>query len=819
MKNPENLETCLNSIKIAAERIWKSPKLIHYTNHDVNHSEIIIELLDKILEKTPNLLNEHERFVLHASAYLHDIGMQSARHAGLPEKSQYTLEDMEIIRAKHHESSEKMILESVQPTKKISLGLEQCKDYASFIAILAKSHCGKVEINSIEDGSIGGEDIRLKLLTALLKLADELDRDYRRVNIQDLKLWGIPVESKFYWWTHHYTQSIGIKNGRIKLYFRFPEEYRGKDTEEVFIKKTEESIRGQLEEVYDILWDKGVKLTLDTKIEKTYVPEGIVEVIPDNLFGYIEENILKPLLKPGIEKTVFMYYFSTARHPPDQTKPERHITALAGKRIADQKACEWEKNASLVNVLLADFSARDLSDGRLSNPSLEIDKTTRWIYVYRYKDRILKVFVSGDKVESKEYNRNEGKQDCYFQLPVIKNWDIDSDEAISIAVKNRAILRYGVILACSAFDISMKDIEGDFTPIWTTYFRLGTISEYKLTPFVINALTGRNIYIAGDEEHWIWEHSNLLQRKYPDDDIINSSRLVKKSPESVLTDKGIEFTESGEYENAIKCFDEAIQVNRNFVHAWNNKGIVLGLLNKLNEAIECHERATLINPDFKEAWSYKGVAFRKLGEYKKAIECFNKAIDIGPNYKDAMVSKGNVLVEIGELSEAIEWYEGAIDIDPEDKTAWNGKGIVFKRLREYEKAIEFFEKALRIDPNFKEAMYNLKNTLGMKGENFLNSGKPDAAIECFKRIVEIDRDDKYTWNNLGVAFAKSGRYDKAIQCFDKSIEIDPNFKHGWNNKGNALKSLGHNEDAEKCFQKARELGHSSVGGGVSSCIE
>jgi tetratricopeptide (TPR) repeat protein len=218
--------------------------------------------------------------------------MQSALHAGLPEKSQYTLADMEIIRAKHHESSEKMILESVQQTKKISLGLEQCKDYASFIAILAKSHCGKVKINNIRDSSLIGEGIRLKLLTALLKLADELDRDYRRVNIQDLKLWGIPVESKFYWWTHHYTQSIGIKNGRIKLYFRFPEEYRGNDIEEVFIKKTEESIRGQLEEVYDILWDKGVKLTLDTKIEKTYVPEGIVEVIPDDLFDYIE-NILK----------------------------------------------------------------------------------------------------------------------------------------------------------------------------------------------------------------------------------------------------------------------------------------------------------------------------------------------------------------------------------------------------------------------------------------------------------------------------------------------------------------------------------------------
>lgn len=48
-----------------------------------------------------------------------------------------------------------------------------------------------------------------------------------RVDLNELKLWDIPIASKMYWWMHHYTKAVSIENGRIKILFRVPNQYKG----------------------------------------------------------------------------------------------------------------------------------------------------------------------------------------------------------------------------------------------------------------------------------------------------------------------------------------------------------------------------------------------------------------------------------------------------------------------------------------------------------------------------------------------------------------------------------------------------------------
>ncbi len=172
----ENFMTSLNDIREAVKTIWDRPLLQHYTDHGLDHSVRIIEKLDDLLEGQTNLLNEYESFILFASAYLHDVGMQSPSHAGLPCRSEYTIRDLEIVREKHNETSAKMIMESVSRNRNLSLGLELCKDHVGFVATLSRYH-RKLEINEVKDTSIAGKEIKLRLLTALLRLGDALDQE------------------------------------------------------------------------------------------------------------------------------------------------------------------------------------------------------------------------------------------------------------------------------------------------------------------------------------------------------------------------------------------------------------------------------------------------------------------------------------------------------------------------------------------------------------------------------------------------------------------------------------------------------------------
>ena len=68
-----------------------------------------------------------------------------------------------------------------------------------------------------------------------------------------------------------------------------------------------------------------------------------------------------------------------------------------------------------------------------------------------------------------------------------------------------------------------------------------------------------------------------------------------------LIDKGKKFLEDGEFDNALRCFEQVLLLNQN-------------------------------DP---ELWNFKGAALRSMGRYEEALECFNKSLEIDPRDKFA----------------------------------------------------------------------------------------------------------------------------------------------------------------------------------------
>ena len=280
------INTIIETIKI---NIWNSVNVIsYYTKHGIDHSERIAQYLGKLLKDFPTLLNQQERFVLMASIFLHDIGNQLPKYVGIPIKSAYSFEELEKIRKNHHLSSCEAVKDSIKGDAKLPLGLDICKEYTEFIAELCKYHC-KLDLKYLKDTNIAGDPLRLHLLGALLKLGDELDADYRRVDMEVLNIIDIPTDSKFYWWSHHYVQSISIDQGHIKLFFWFPEEYKNNEIVEIFKRKRKESLKKQFLEVYDIFENYKVRLYRDIEIgDANYLSAGSLKPVPPDLLKYIK---------------------------------------------------------------------------------------------------------------------------------------------------------------------------------------------------------------------------------------------------------------------------------------------------------------------------------------------------------------------------------------------------------------------------------------------------------------------------------------------------------------------------------------------------
>jgi hypothetical protein len=218
----------LQILRSQAAALLGNPAHPHFTDHTLAHSDRVIDVIGRLLERQNNL-NEDELFVLLAAAYLHDIGTQIKksdllRFPGLDNflsKSNMTRAGLEaekallsFIRRWHHVFTYFMITELLRTY----FGLDS-SPYTEEIALVAQGH-RKVELTSAEYRRRGA--IRVDLLAAFLRLADELDCDRNRVDLRKMRVLDLSLDDKFYWFGHHCIDRVDIKNHYIKLYGRVP---------------------------------------------------------------------------------------------------------------------------------------------------------------------------------------------------------------------------------------------------------------------------------------------------------------------------------------------------------------------------------------------------------------------------------------------------------------------------------------------------------------------------------------------------------------------------------------------------------------------
>ena len=86
--------------------------------------------------------------------------------------------------------------------------------------------------------------------------------------------------------------------------------------------------------------------------------------------------------------------------------------------------------------------------------------------------------------------------------------------------------------------------------------------------------------------------------------VFNSSKtqLTADMKADYFYDLGVDFANSGKYDEALNCYDKAIDFRPNDNEAWNNKGMVLYELGNYSEGIKCFDRAIELKPFEKGSW-------------------------------------------------------------------------------------------------------------------------------------------------------------------------------------------------------------------------
>jgi tetratricopeptide (TPR) repeat protein len=267
---------------------------------------------------------------------------------------------------------------------------------------------------------------------------------------------------------------------------------------------------------------------------------------------------------------------------------------------------------------------------------------------------------------------------------------------------------------------------------------------------------------------------------------------------TVWNNKGSSVDSMGHHEEAISCCEQALELDPSLVAAWINKGNGLHGLGRNEEAIPCYDKALELDPCNAGAWHNKGSMLQSMGQPEQAIRCFDKALELDPRDAAAWNNKGNSLNSLGRNEEAIACYDKALELDPCNAGVWHNRGSSLYSLGRNEEAIPCYDKALELDPQYVNAWYK-------RGRSLASLGRHEQAIACFDRALKLDPSDGEVWYDKGNSLYGLGRYEEAIHSYDKVLEVDPCNADAWYNKGTNLRGLEHHEEAIVCFAKALEL--------------
>jgi tetratricopeptide (TPR) repeat protein len=203
---------------------------------------------------------------------------------------------------------------------------------------------------------------------------------------------------------------------------------------------------------------------------------------------------------------------------------------------------------------------------------------------------------------------------------------------------------------------------------------------------------------------------------------------------------------------------------------WVSKGNALIKLDKYDEAIKAFDEALDVAPMSATAWSGKGSALQKLGKDDEAIKAFDKALNLDPMSATAWSGKGFVLQKLGKDDEGVHAYDKAFQLDPASvsATTWSNKGAAYLNLSKYDEAIQALDKANELDPEYAPTWCN-------KGAVYLKLGKYDEAIQVLDKATELDPKEASTWYAKGKALDALDKYDEAIQAYDEALKLNPDM--------------------------------------------
>ena len=246
-------------------------------------------------------------------------------------------------------------------------------------------------------------------------------------------------------------------------------------------------------------------------------------------------------------------------------------------------------------------------------------------------------------------------------------------------------------------------------------------------------------------------------------------------------ERGVDYAEKKQYDNAIDDFTKAISLTPDDAQAYVKRGEAAASKGDYDRAIADFTKAAALdprqstavqaivrNPEYAAGYDAHGIAYYRSEDYDHAISDFNQAIKLDPNNAAYYSHRGLAYNANEDYDHAISDYNQAIKLDPNNATYYDNRGLAYYGNEDIEHATSDYNQAIKLDPN-NAAYYNHRGIIYIAERDY------DHAVQDFSKAIALQKAEPLGYWNCARAELYWDKLDAAADDLAAVMKLAPTF--------------------------------------------
>ena len=175
--------------------------------------------------------------------------------------------------------------------------------------------------------------------------------------------------------------------------------------------------------------------------------------------------------------------------------------------------------------------------------------------------------------------------------------------------------------------------------------------------------------------------------------------VIEKEPDRAhvaYNNRGIIYLNRGQFEDALRDFDTAIQINSHYLMYYTNRAQAYIRLKNYANALKDLTTVVTLDPGNLSGYVYRAMMYNWQGDHDKALADLTTAVTLKPDFALGYYNRGLVDLSMGHYDKAIADFSKALSLDPDSPESYFYRGKAYLKSGSAKQAEQDFDMACKM---------------------------------------------------------------------------------------------------------------------------